>query len=138
MFSQILKILGGTLCTDYFPNFLSLSFVWINEENKEITFNIYYIPIIKMGTQKKIVRNVKITTILPQFLHLINHHLKTLIMNLNLLFPCEFGFVPFFLKSLLAVLYITVPCCISRSPLYLVYASCFINTLDKTRYILYL
>lgn len=85
-----------------------------------------YIPIIKICTQKKIVRNVKIATT-TTISHLINQQLKTLIIN----FLVSFDFFRFF-KSLLAVLYITVSCCISRSPFYLVHASFISNALNKT------
>lgn len=85
-----------------------------------------YIPIIKICTQKKIVRNVKIATT-TTISHLINQQLKTLIIN----FFVSFDFFRFF-KSLLAVLFITVSCCISRSPFYLVQASFFSNALNKT------
>lgn len=57
-----LKILKGTPCTDYFPIFFSLSFLWVNEKKtkKEITLNIYAYN--QNGHTEKIVRNVKINT----------------------------------------------------------------------------
>lgn len=78
---------------------------------------------------------IKKKVLLPQFLYLINQHLETLLMNSDL-----YSFVSFFFLflykniSLLAVLHVTVSCCISRSPDYLVHTSCNNSALHKTHY----